>query len=904
MRGSLQMQLAITPSADEVEAYIGGGHKACAESTIEVKQSSKGPFHLFLPAANFRVDHRQGTLLKVVPVQTVEESVVRVTVWSAFSTAALYTALTRMRPQTELASASAEDSGSAWVCSPGYNMCQLHAVVPAGEYSLAFYHPVGIPSTTAGTGAGAQCLRFSLRIITHPTSLKYGMACHGARSLPADLSAGALDVTSTDAAGKSFFRTALTWADPAMLVPEGAMEDVVVRETVLAVLPASAVHDEYLLHVRYRDARPAATIEVMPFTTVGESIQEGVWETVYTRSHLSVDQEALFRYKGRALSLHPPKGEGLRLGLRVSSTLAFRHDPCPTWGLAVNLQKEEHVRRAGQCPPGAGSTLPCNTLAINPSGFGLEELDFSAPIEDWPPKDASCPHQEVCGHSTDTTIEVRRASQVQASLAFEGALASYSLALIAVSEDAATTTIVAVATPVFRSAAEGGEVPQIRVPSDTHGAAPLSTLSQVALAQELPRGRYVVRITRTSALAPSSVSGGDTVGLCSMLLWRLAVSPLSEPGSVDDSKNVQQRPFVLDMHPPGLHQVPTSIAELSVRLLLSEPLMPSTAGAAPDMVHVCPKKSVPASAWNQDVVVDSKAGAGCFAVSWLRAVARDGQEFEGEEMGWEVMVGLATANMHVGEQYVLWWRGSGWPRGALSGKRMLQPPPFTFSVAVTACSGHGVLAADGSCDCDAQRAGFLCEACSEAVPSSACVSATKNLVTAHQEPASNAPSIEGPATIDPPIQGPATISTPPTAQGSAIAGGKSAAAVPGWIGGGQNDAKYSKIIRDDGAVDADSVVELDDGTKIAEQKKKTASAVSQVTAAKALASASNSGNKTGRHPVCKIFPCDDETARALKVASVLLAAVGLSMGVVSCVCKRRSHSFFYSRVRTNPDDDL
>ena len=135
---------------------------------------------------------------------------------------------------------------------------------------------------------------------------------------------------------------------------------------------------------------------------------------------------------------------------------------------------------------------------------------------------------------------------------------------------------------------------------------------------------------------------------------------------------------------------------------------------------------------------------------------------------------------------------------------------------------------------------------------------------------------------------------------------KSAAAVPGWIGGGENDAKYSKIIRDDGAVDADSVVELDDGTKIAEQKKKTASAVSQaqVTAAKALASASNSGNKTGRHPVCKIFPCDDETARALKVASVLLAAVGLSMGVVSCVYKRRSHSFFYSRVRTNPDDDL
>ena len=485
---------------------------------------------------------------------------------------------------------------------------------------------------------------------------------------------------------------------------------------VLAVLPASAVHDEYLLHVRYRDARPAATIEVVPFTTVGENIQEGAWETVYTRSHLSVDQEALFRYKGRELSLHPPKGEGLRLGLRVSTTLAFRHDPCPTWGLAVNLQKEEHVRRAGQCPPSAGSTLPGNTLAINPSGFGLEELDFSAPIEDWPPKDASCPHQEVCGHSADTAIEVRRASQVQASLAFEGALASYSLALIAVSEDAATTTIVASATPVFRSAAEGGEAPQIRVPSDTNGAAPLSTLSQVALAQELPRGRYVVRVTRTNALAPSSASGRGTIGLCSMLLWRLAVSPLSEPGSVDDSKNVQQRPFVLDMHPPGLHQVPTSIAELSVRLLLSEPLMPSTAGAAPDMVHMCPKEAVPASAWSQDVVVDSKVGAGCFAVSWLRAVARDGQEFEGEEMGWEVMVGLATANMHVGEQYVLWWRGSGWPRGALSGKRMLQPPPFTFSVAVTACSGHGVLAADGSCDCDAQRAGFLCEACSEAVP--------------------------------------------------------------------------------------------------------------------------------------------------------------------------------------------
>jgi hypothetical protein len=38
--------------------------------------------------------------------------------------------------------------------------------------------------------------------------------------------------------------------------------------------------------------------------------------------------------------------------------------------------------------------------------------------------------------------------------------------------------------------------------------------------------------------------------------------------------------------------------------------------------------------------------------------------------------------------------------------------------------------------------------------------------------------------------------------------GKTGAAVPGWVGSDQ-DSKYSKQIRDDGAVDADTVVALD-----------------------------------------------------------------------------------------------
>lgn len=38
---------------------------------------------------------------------------------------------------------------------------------------------------------------------------------------------------------------------------------------------------------------------------------------------------------------------------------------------------------------------------------------------------------------------------------------------------------------------------------------------------------------------------------------------------------------------------------------------------------------------------------------------------------------------------------------------------------------------------------------------------------------------------------------------------KTGAAVPGWVGS-DDDGKYSKRVRDDGAVDADSVVALDD----------------------------------------------------------------------------------------------
>ena len=88
--------------------------------------------------------------------------------------------------------------------------------------------------------------------------------------------------------------------------------------------------------------------------------------------------------------------------------------------------------------------------------------------------------------------------------------------------------------------------------------------------------------------------------------------------------------------------------------------------------------------------------------------------------GWELQVGVPTANMERGQQYVLCFKGSAWPRGGISGRRLLQPPPFSLSVTGKECSGHGTLASDGVCECDADRAGFLCSACAPSVAAQDC----------------------------------------------------------------------------------------------------------------------------------------------------------------------------------------
>ena len=120
---------------------------------------------------------------------------------------------------------------------------------------------------------------------------------------------------------------------------------------------------------------------------------------------------------------------------------------------------------------------------------------------------------------------------------------------------------------------------------------------------------------------------------------------------------------------------------------------------------LCPRDSVVSSdGWLQD---SAAAGADdghehptaegqCAAVRWMQEDSRDVQD---ADEGWVLAVSIPTANLNPGAQYVLRFRGSRWPRGALSGLRLVQPPPFTFSVDARECSGHGTLEDDGTCVC-------------------------------------------------------------------------------------------------------------------------------------------------------------------------------------------------------------
>lgn len=452
IRGSFTMQLAVAPT-QRAAASSAREEENCVDSVIEAHQGqASAPFDLFLPRARFSADKAKegpsqgkGSLVKLIPLRTTQRSEVRVTVRSAFASDALYTTLSRRRNSGGSTAdgsyqAGPSDPDKIWSCTPGYNTCQLDAVVPAGQYTLAFYQP-----------AASGCIQFSLRIQMHPTVLKYGLACHGARVLPPDLSWQALVSTSTDSGGRSSSRAALRWSERSLMVPESDAGRLDVRDTVLVTLPVGSETDSYVLHVRHRDARPASKIDLSPFTSTAVSssrVQVGVqddskdasdgsqasvlvgsdggWDTLFSASHLAVDQESLFLYKGQGSGRGGATGGGhvTALGLRVSSLLAFRHQSCPTWGLSINLQKLSYLRRAGQCPPGAvkGLRVPASNLPVNPSGYAFEELDTYAPVATWPSSDLSCAVEAPsassgaahgCVSSTDTALSIRVPSQLE-----------------------------------------------------------------------------------------------------------------------------------------------------------------------------------------------------------------------------------------------------------------------------------------------------------------------------------------------------------------------------------------------------------------------------------------------------------------------------------------------------------
>ncbi len=140
-------------------------------------------------------------LVKSVPLRTAEQSTVRISARYDFAAAPVYALLTsvnsggassqtsRLSQGSEVAPSSGQGAGvesAPWVCTPGYNTCELVAVVPPGHYTLAFYQPSALPAAAdaglkeaAGAGSARTCVKFGLRIQMHPTSLKYGLACHG-----------------------------------------------------------------------------------------------------------------------------------------------------------------------------------------------------------------------------------------------------------------------------------------------------------------------------------------------------------------------------------------------------------------------------------------------------------------------------------------------------------------------------------------------------------------------------------------------------------------------------------------------------------------------------------------------------------------------------------------------------
>lgn len=122
-------------------------------------------------------------------------------------------------------------------------------------------------------------------------------------------------------------------------------------------------------------------------------------------------------------------------------------------------------------------------------------------------------------------------------------------------------------------------------------------------------------------------------------------------------------------------------------------------------LFLCPRDSVSSDVWLQDASGDEgtrrEGEEGGFQAQCVGAssIQGDSREVQDAEEGWGLAVGIPTANLDPGKEYVLRFRGSRWPRGALSGLRLAQPPPFTFTTVDHECSGHGTLEDDGTCDC-------------------------------------------------------------------------------------------------------------------------------------------------------------------------------------------------------------
>lgn len=122
-------------------------------------------------------------------------------------------------------------------------------------------------------------------------------------------------------------------------------------------------------------------------------------------------------------------------------------------------------------------------------------------------------------------------------------------------------------------------------------------------------------------------------------------------------------------------------------------------------LFLCPRDSVSSDVWLQDSSGDEgtsrEGGEGVFQGQCVGAssIQEDSRRVQDVEEGWGLAVVFSTANLDLGQEYVLRFRGSRWPRGAISGLRLAQPPPFTFTTVAHECSGHGTLEDDGTCVC-------------------------------------------------------------------------------------------------------------------------------------------------------------------------------------------------------------